>query len=898
MIALVKRFRLLAWLLAWAVVGPIPLAAQTPAPTSGAPAAQGADSAPPFTSEQLEQVAAPIALYPDALLAQVLMASTYPLEIVQAARFVKANPKLSGDQLNEKLKEQSWDDSVKSLVSFPQALELMNEKLEWTQKLGDAFLADEKGVLAAVQRLRARAQTQGNLKSTSEQTVTVEAAPPAPTQTVVIQEQPVQIIKIEPANPQVIYVPSYNPTVVYGAWPYPAYPPYYPYPAGYAWGAAALSFGVGMAVGAAVWGNANWGRGNVDVDVNRNTNFTKNVNRTDVAANRSARVQQGQSGNRSSWQHNPENRKGVQYRDQGTQQKYNRGSNAQGAQSREAYRGRSDQGGRQGAGGGAQGGGRGSTPGGAEGGGRGQTPGGGQGSQGGGRGSTPGGGEGGGRGQTPGGGQGSQGGGRGSTPGGGEGGGRGQTPGGGQGSQGGGRGSTPGGGEGGGRGQTPGGGQGSPGGRDGGGFDGLGSGGDVRSSSSRGQSSRESAGVSNRGGSGVSSSSGGSRGSGSSSLSGGGGSRGGGSYSGGGGGGRGGGGGGRRRRRRRPRRRSTMRRIATEDSIMRQHARGARARRAERNGDPHGSSQTRGAARRLIAAVVVLASLALAVAPAAVGATAQRRFASLEEATDALIGALRSGEPKALLSILGEQGRQLLSSGDPVSDRRVQERFVASYDEQHRLDAGGGKVVLVVGRDDFPFAIPIVPDGPSWRFDTAAGKDEILNRRIGQNELNTMQVCLAFVDAQREYYARDPDGDGLLHYARTFGSSPGKRDGLYWPTNAGEPPSPLGPLVARARSEGYSRRSESPTPYWGYYYRILTSQGKDAPGGAYDYIAQGRMFGGFALVAFPAKYGVSGVMTFIVNHDGVVYQKNLGPNTAAIAKAMKQFNPDSTWKKP
>jgi hypothetical protein len=375
---ILKRTKLVAWLLVLALTSPLPSAAQSsppaPAPPSG--------SAPAFTPEQLEQIAAPIALYPDSLLAQVLMASTYPLEIVQAARFVKANPNLQGDLLNEKLKEQTWDDSVKSLTTFPQALDLMNEKLEWTQKLGDAFLADEKGVLAAVQRLRARAQ--GNLKSTAEQTVTVEPAtapPPAPPtapQTVVVQQQPTSVIKIEPANPQVIYVPSYNPTVVYGAWPYPASPPYYPYPPGYAWGAAALSFGVGMAVGAAVWGNCNWGGGNVDVDVNRNTNFTKNVNRTEVAANRSARVQQGQSGNRSQWQHNPENRRGVQYRDQGTQQHYNRASNRQAAQSREAFRGRAEQGRQElsRGGGGAAGGARGENLGGGQRGG-GQGPGGG-----------------------------------------------------------------------------------------------------------------------------------------------------------------------------------------------------------------------------------------------------------------------------------------------------------------------------------------------------------------------------------------------------------------------------------------------------------------------------------------------------------------------------------------
>ena len=300
---------------------------------------------------------------------------------------------------------------------------------------------------------------------------------------------------------------------------------------------------------------------------------------------------------------------------------------------------------------------------------------------------------------------------------------------------------------------------------------------------------------------------------------------------------------------------------------------------------------------RLIGIVLVTVSLAAEWGSSAFAAVTQRRFASVEAASQALVDAFRSGEGKAMLAVLGDEGNRVVSSGDPVSDRRGRERFVAAYDDKHRLEAGGGKVVLVVGRQDFPFPIPIVPDGPSWRFDTAAGTEEIVNRRIGQNELNTIQVCLAYVDAQREYYARDPDGDALLQYAPKFASSPGKRDGLYWPTNPGDPPSPLGPFVARARGEGYTKHSANPVAYWGYHYRILTAQGKDAPGGAYDYLAHGKMIGGFALVAYPAQYGVSGVMTFIVNQDGVVYQKNLGPNSAAIARAMKQFNPDSTWQK-
>jgi uncharacterized protein DUF3300 len=392
------RSKLCTWVLALLLAAPWPTIAQPGGPAAAPPTGPAAA----FTPEQLEQVAAPIALYPDSLLAQVLMASTYPLEVVQAARFVKVNPNLKGDQLNERLKEENWDDSVKSLVNFPQVLSLMDQKLDWTQKLGDAFLGQQKELLDAVQRLRARAQKEGNLKSTPEQKVTVEPAaaaapapaapgqpPPAP-QTVVVQQQPAQVITIEPTNPQVVYVPSYNPTVVYGAWPYPASPPYYPYPPGYAFGAAALSFGVGMAVGAAVWGNTNWHGGEVNINNSNYQNFSNNVNRSDVANQRTQR-QQGQGGNRSQWQHNPEHRQGVQYRDQGTQQRYNRGGNPQGAQSREAYRGRAEQGrqdlgrgdaGRSSFGGGSQGGARAQGPGGgAQGGGRGQGFGGGGGGQ-------------------------------------------------------------------------------------------------------------------------------------------------------------------------------------------------------------------------------------------------------------------------------------------------------------------------------------------------------------------------------------------------------------------------------------------------------------------------------------------------------------------------------------
>jgi hypothetical protein len=280
-------------------------------------------------------------------------------------------------------------------------------------------------------------------------------------------------------------------------------------------------------------------------------------------------------------------------------------------------------------------------------------------------------------------------------------------------------------------------------------------------------------------------------------------------------------------------------------------------------------------------------------------ATPAKRFGSAEEATAAFVTALRAGDTPAALSVLGSEGRTLLISGDAVVDQQSRERFLTAYDAAHTLQPKGEAVVLRVGKDDWPFPVPLVKDGSGrWFFDARLGREEIVARRIGRNEIYTMQTTLAYVDAQREYYAQDHNGNGLLEYAQYFASSvPGKRDGLYWPTQPGEPPSPLGDLVVRARAEGYRRSGDGPTPYHGYLYRILTAQGPAAPGGAYDYVIRGHMIGGFALVAFPAEYGVSGVMTFIVNHDGIVYQKDLGPRTQALAFGMRTFNPDGTWTK-
>jgi hypothetical protein len=282
----------------------------------------------------------------------------------------------------------------------------------------------------------------------------------------------------------------------------------------------------------------------------------------------------------------------------------------------------------------------------------------------------------------------------------------------------------------------------------------------------------------------------------------------------------------------------------------------------------------------------------------ALGAAAakQKTFSTPEEAVKALIDATKKNDMKGILEILGPEAKPFLETVDPISDREARERFVKSYEESNKLvKSGDTKAVLEVGKDGWPLPIPLVKENAGWRFDTQEGKEEIINRRIGRNELDVIQVCLAVVDAEREYYQRDPDGDKLLQYAQKFISTKGKRDGLYWETKANEQPSPLGPLVARARGEGYKGADGKPIPYHGYYYKILTGQGKNAPGGAYDYLVRGKMMGGFGMVAYPAQYGSSGIMTFIVNHDGVVYQKDLGPKTASVAQSMTRFNPDKTW---
>jgi hypothetical protein len=312
---------------------------------------------------------------------------------------------------------------------------------------------------------------------------------------------------------------------------------------------------------------------------------------------------------------------------------------------------------------------------------------------------------------------------------------------------------------------------------------------------------------------------------------------------------------------------------------------------------PNHTAHTSACTLRCLTSVLILAVIFLAGIDASAAAK-QKAFNTPEEAVNAFISALKAGDEKELAAIFGPDAKTLISSGDPVRDTQRRAGFISDYDRKNSLAKGGSGMILSVGEKDWPFPIPLVKRGDQWVFDTRAGKEEILNRRVGENELSTVQTLLAIVDAQREYAMEPRDTDGVRTYAEKFGSDPGKKNGLYWATPVGEAPSPLGELVADARAEGYRKgQNQQPVPYHGYYFRILKKQGKNAPGGAYDYVVKNKMIGGFAVVAYPAVYGSSGVMTFIVNHDGVVYQQDLGRGTAKTAKAMTAFDPDKAWKK-
>jgi hypothetical protein len=274
-----------------------------------------------------------------------------------------------------------------------------------------------------------------------------------------------------------------------------------------------------------------------------------------------------------------------------------------------------------------------------------------------------------------------------------------------------------------------------------------------------------------------------------------------------------------------------------------------------------------------------------------------RIFRSPGAAAAALVEAARADDLKEMTAVLGPDAKEVISSGDPVADNNAREEFTRRYDQMHRLSYDDkGRVILYVGAENWPLPIPIVKRGDGWAFDSAAGEEEMLYQRVGRNELFTIDVLEQLADAQQEYASREHDTSGVAQFAQTIFSSPGKKNGLYWPTKEGEPESPIGPLIADATAQGYQRDpSARPAPFHGYYYKVLTGQGANAPGGALDYLVDGKMTRGFAFLAYPADYGSSGVMTFMIDKAGVVVEKDLGPDTEKIAPTMTTFNPDSGW---
>jgi len=291
--------------------------------------------------------------------------------------------------------------------------------------------------------------------------------------------------------------------------------------------------------------------------------------------------------------------------------------------------------------------------------------------------------------------------------------------------------------------------------------------------------------------------------------------------------------------------------------------------------------------RALLPGIMALALLGSA-------SQAQQSYKTPEDAATALAAAVKSG-PRDVLKVLGKAAEDLVFSGDEVADDNIRQRFASMYDAKHGIKAEGNKTAtLILGQDDFPFPIPLVNTKTGWEFDTDEGRIEVLRRRIGRNELDAIQTALAFVDAQNEYAEKDR-GEGAGVYAQRIVSSPGKKDGLFWRDDSD--PSPLGALVAEASKEGYRAGDAGPAPYHGYYFHILKGQGPDVPGGVLNYVVKGKMIGGFALIAWPAEYGNSGVKTFVVNHAGIVYEKDLGSRTDFVASRTTLFNPDQTWKK-
>jgi hypothetical protein len=316
--------------------------------------------------------------------------------------------------------------------------------------------------------------------------------------------------------------------------------------------------------------------------------------------------------------------------------------------------------------------------------------------------------------------------------------------------------------------------------------------------------------------------------------------------------------------------------------------------------DAHVRKTGRGIMKKTIAAASLVMSVLLVSLIVSLNAqAAARAFARPEDAVAALLAAVKTGSLGDLLALFGPEGQTLISSSDPATARQNQQVFaVAAAEKWQLVDDGQGGKTLVIGYEEWPFPVPIVKTGNEWHFDTAAGKEEVLARRIGRNELSVIDTCRAYVTAQKRYAERGHDGKPAGLYATVFASHPGKEDGLYWPTTHGQPRSPLGDLVAQSAIEGrpINAAPTQPAPFHGYYFRILTGQGAGASGGAHSYIANGDMSRGFALVAWPAQYDATGIMTFVVNHDGIVYEKDLGSESDSLARKMTLFNPDQTWR--
>ena len=277
------------------------------------------------------------------------------------------------------------------------------------------------------------------------------------------------------------------------------------------------------------------------------------------------------------------------------------------------------------------------------------------------------------------------------------------------------------------------------------------------------------------------------------------------------------------------------------------------------------------------------------------GALAQPQyFNSPDDAAQMLLKAIKEDDIDGLLAIFGEEGRSIIASGDEQADREARRNFEEAAGQQLRVEElNENQQELIIGDDEWPFPIPLVKEASGWRFDTAAGADELLNRRIGRNELEAIAMMQALSDAQIEYASADRDGDQVLEYAQRLMSSPGQRDGLYWPDETQDDPSPIGPHLEDAGD--YLEGKKAGDPWYGYYFRVITKQGANPPGGAYDYVINGNMIAGFALLAFPVQYGDSGVMSFMINQQGVLYQKDLGENTAELVKSISEYNPDESW---